>query len=183
MGSLVAAYQLLLVAGGILFPDQERNLGPLHWEHGVLATGSPGKSLWPSFLMVGLSNLLLSQWWLLTPCKASLAFSSLKIIIGLIVELMKVKVKSLSCVWFSATPWTPWTPWNLPGSSIHGIFQAIVLEWVAIPSPGDLPDPGIQPGSSDCRQTLYHLSHQGSPKSQLCPTLCDPMDYTVHGIL
>ena len=25
------------------------NLGPLHWEHGILATGSPGKSLYPHF--------------------------------------------------------------------------------------------------------------------------------------
>ena len=32
---------------------------------------------------------------------------------------------------------------SLPGSSVHGIFQAKVLEWVAFPSPGDLPDPGI----------------------------------------
>ena len=29
---------------GILFPDQGSNPGPLHWEHGVLATGPPGKS-------------------------------------------------------------------------------------------------------------------------------------------
>ena len=36
---------------------------------------------------------------------------------------------------------------NLQGSSIHGIFQARVLEWVAFPSPGDLPDPGIEPRS------------------------------------
>ena len=28
----------------ILFPNQESNLGPLHWEHEVLATGPPGKS-------------------------------------------------------------------------------------------------------------------------------------------
>ena len=34
-----------------------------------------------------------------------------------------------------------------PGSSLHGILQARVLEWVAFPSPGDLPDPGIEPGS------------------------------------
>ena len=34
-----------------------------------------------------------------------------------------------------------------PDSSIHGIFQARVLEWVAIPSPGDLSDPGIKPRS------------------------------------
>ena len=31
-----------------------------------------------------------------------------------------------------------------PGSSDHGILQARMLEWVAIPSPGDLPDPGIK---------------------------------------
>ena len=36
---------------------------------------------------------------------------------------------------------------SLPGSSFHGILQARVLEWVAIPSPGDLPNPGIEPGS------------------------------------
>ena len=34
-----------------------------------------------------------------------------------------------------------------PGSSVHGILQARILEWVAIPSPGELPDPGIEPGS------------------------------------
>ena len=34
-----------------------------------------------------------------------------------------------------------------PCSSVHGILQARVLEWVAMPSPGDLPDPGIEPGS------------------------------------
>ena len=30
-------------------------------------------------------------------------------------------------------------------------------------SPGDLPDPGIQPGLLHFRQILYCLSHQGSP--------------------
>ena len=34
-----------------------------------------------------------------------------------------------------------------PGSSVHGILQAKILEWVAIPSPGALPDPGTEPGS------------------------------------
>ena len=32
-----------------------------------------------------------------------------------------------------------------------------------IPFPADLPDPGIEPGSPDCRQILYQLSSQGSP--------------------
>ena len=36
--------------------------------------------------------------------------------------------------------------YSLPGSSVHGIFQAGILEWVAI-SPGDLPNPGIEPRS------------------------------------
>ena len=36
---------------------------------------------------------------------------------------------------------------SLPGSSVHEIFQARVLEWVAIPTPGDLPDPKIEPES------------------------------------
>ena len=36
---------------------------------------------------------------------------------------------------------------SLPGSTVYGIFQAKILEWVAIPSPGDLPDPGIEPRS------------------------------------
>ena len=36
---------------------------------------------------------------------------------------------------------------SLPGSSVHGIFQPRILEWVAISSPGDLPDPGIEPRS------------------------------------
>ena len=34
-----------------------------------------------------------------------------------------------------------------PGSSVHGILQARILEWVEFPSPGDLPNPGIKPGS------------------------------------
>ena len=34
-----------------------------------------------------------------------------------------------------------------PGSSVHGILQARILEWVAIPSPEDLPDPGTEPTS------------------------------------
>ena len=34
-----------------------------------------------------------------------------------------------------------------PGSSIHGIFQVRILEWVACPPPGDLPDPGIESAS------------------------------------
>ena len=36
-----------------------------------------------------------------------------------------------------------------PGSSVHGVLQAKILEWVAIPSPWDLPDPGIELASPE----------------------------------
>ncbi|CAI9168615.1 unnamed protein product [Rangifer tarandus platyrhynchus] len=37
--------------------------------------------------------------------------------------------------------------------------------WSGLPfsSPGDLPDPGVEPRSPALQQTLYRLSHQGSP--------------------
>ena len=36
---------------------------------------------------------------------------------------------------------------SLPGSSVHGIFQARMLAWVAISYSRDLSDPGIEPAS------------------------------------
>ena len=33
-------------------------------------------------------------------------------------------------------------PWN----SVQGLLQARILEWAAIPSPGELPYPGTEPG-------------------------------------
>ena len=47
----------------------------------------------------------------------------------------------------------------LPASSVHGILQAILLEWGAVTSPGDLPDPGIKPESS----ALYAASLPSEP--------------------
>ena len=34
-----------------------------------------------------------------------------------------------------------------PGSSVHDILQAKILEWLPCPLPGDLSDPGIKPRS------------------------------------
>ena len=56
-----------------------------------------------------------------------------------------------------------------PGSSTHGILQAGILEWV-LPSPGNLPNPGIEPWiqeSAFWTAEFYHLSHQGSLYSRL----------------
>ena len=33
------------------------------------------------------------------------------------------------------------------GSSLHGILQVRILDWIAISPPGDLPDPEIEPVS------------------------------------
>ena len=43
----------------------------------------------------------------------------------------------------------------LPGLSVHGILQARILDWVAMCSPGDLTDPGIDLGLLHCRMILY----------------------------
>ena len=54
------------------------------------------------------------------------------------------------------------------GSSVHGILQARILEWKAIPFiiGSSRPRDGTQVSSIAGR--LYHLSHQGSPR---CPLL------------
>jgi len=36
---------------------------------------------------------------------------------------------------------------SLPGSNVHGILQTRILEWVAVPSSRDVPNPGIKPRS------------------------------------
>ena len=53
------------------------------------------------------------------------------------------------CVWFTQSCPTLCNPTDCspPGSTVHGILQAGILEWVAIPSPGDLPNSGIEPTS------------------------------------
>ena len=55
---------------------------------------------------------------------------------------------------------------SLPGSSDHGILQARILEWVAIPFSRIFLTQGSNPDLPHCRQTLYCLSHQGSPQEQ-----------------
>ena len=50
-----------------------------------------------------------------------------------------------------------------PASSVHGILQARILEWVAIPfARGILPTQGLNLSLLHCRQILYPLSHQGT---------------------
>ena len=54
-----------------------------------------------------------------------------------------------------------------PGSSVHGILQVRILEQVAIPFSRGSSQPRDQtPGVLYCRQILYSLSHQGTPKTE-----------------
>ena len=83
-----------------------------------------------------------------------------------------------SCVWLCDP-----MECNLPGSSVHGIFQARVLEWVAI---------SFSRGPSWPRDQT-HIFCWGDILllclvAQLCLTLCNPIDCSppgssVHGIL
>ena len=54
-----------------------------------------------------------------------------------------------------------------PGSSIHGISQARMLEWGPVPSPGDLPDLGIEPGTLALQADSLPTQPPGKPN--LCP--------------
>ena len=50
-----------------------------------------------------------------------------------------------------------------PGSSVHGLSRQQSCSGFPFPSPGDLPDPGIEPGSPALQADSLPLSHQGSP--------------------
>ena len=52
---------------------------------------------------------------------------------------------------------------SLPDSSIHGILQVRILEWVAMSSPGDLPDPGIEPWSPALQANSLLSEPPGKP--------------------
>ena len=53
------------------------------------------------------------------------------------------------------------TDGSLPGSSVHGIFQARIQKWVVMSFFRGIFDLGSNPVLLNCRQTLYPLSHQG----------------------
>ena len=51
-----------------------------------------------------------------------------------------------------------------PGSSLHGILQARILDWVAISFSRDLPDPGIEPGSPALQADSLPSEPPGKPE-------------------
>ena len=66
----------------------------------------------------------------------------------------EVKWKSLCHVQLFATPWT--SPWNSPGQNT-GVGSFSLLQ-------GIFPTQRLNPGLPHCRQILYQLSDQGSPR-------------------
>ena len=78
-----------------------------------------------------------------------------------------------------------------PGFSVHGILQAWILEWIVIPFSRGTSQPRDQTLVSCVAGRFFTI--WATEKSlnwarpmkvaQSCLTLCDPMDYTVHGIL
>ena len=72
---------------------------------------------------------------------------------------MKVKVKSLSHAQLFGTSWT--VAYQAPESMEFSRQE--YWSGLPFPSPGDLPDPGIEPGSPALQaDAFYSLSHQGS---------------------
>ena len=82
---------------------------------------------------------------------------------------------------------TLFDPWTVapPGPSVHGILQARILEWVAMPSSRDLPHPGMEPRSPATQADTLPSESPGKPLLQLaaaakslqsCLTLCDPIE-------
>jgi len=55
---------------------------------------------------------------------------------------------------------------SLPGSSIHGILQARILEGLPFPSLGDLPDPGIKPRSLALEADALTSEPPGKPQKR-----------------
>jgi len=59
-----------------------------------------------------------------------------------------------------------------PRDSVHGIFQARILEWVPIPSSGDLPNPGIEPESPALQADSLPCEPPGKPEKREEQDLC-----------
>ena len=65
--------------------------------------------------------------------------------------------------------------WSLPGSSVNGVFQARVLEWVALSFSRFFPDPGIEPGSPALRADAL----PSEPPGKLALRVAYPLGKTI----
>ena len=63
---------------------------------------------------------------------------------------------------------------NLPGSAVHGISQARIVEWITIPSPGDLHNPGIEPKSPALAGRFFTIESPGKLANMVYTLLTHP---------
>ena len=91
--------------------------------------------------------------------------------VGCHLLLQCMKVKSESEVAQSCLILSDLMDCSLPGSSVHGILQARVLEWGAIAFSTD-----------DSSPLLLNVMIQFSSVTQSCLTVCDPMDCSMPGL-
>ena len=73
------------------------------------------------------------------------------------------------CSWSCLTRCSP-VDCSPLGSSLHGIFQARILEWVACPPPWNLPNSGIEPRSPTLWADSLRAKPQGKPWSTGVPS-------------
>ena len=52
-------------------------------------------------------------------------------------------------------------------SSLHGVLQARILQWVAVSLNRDLPDPGIEPGSLALQAASLLTELPGKPTQKI----------------
>ena len=74
-------------------------------------------------------------------------------------KILKVKVKSFSCVRLFATPWT--VAYQAP--PFMGFSRQEYWSGLPFPSPGDLPNPGIKPRSPAFQADSLPAEPQGKP--------------------
>ena len=91
-------------------------------------------------------------------------------------------MKLLNRIRFFVTPWT--VAYQAPQSMKFSRQE--YWSGLLFPSPGDLPNPGIEPGSPTLQTDALSSEPPGNAAAdakslQSCPTLCDPIDYSPPG--
>ena len=74
-----------------------------------------------------------------------------------------------ACYLVAQSCWTLSSPMDcsLPGSSLHGIFQARILKWVAYSFSSGLPNPGIEPLSPALASRFFMTESPGKPLDEI----------------